>query len=292
MSEKASSELFTNCRVALCRTQVPGNIGAVARSMLNFGVHRLVLVAPECDHLEHDAVRRARSAEFILREATVHETLADALTGCSRVIGTTARQRAVDRVPLRPGQAIGETLDALGPDQEIALVFGQETSGMSNVEVDQCHEVMTVPTCDELPSLNLGSAATVALYELHQAVADRSEQGAWPPQRREEKTPERPATVEELEAMYGQMRLCLDAGNFLSKQNPDITMRYLRRFFAHANTSEFELRLWRAIWKRLNDRIRTPKPRYGPRKEWQAFLREQKRKAEEEAKADEEKNGD
>jgi tRNA (cytidine32/uridine32-2'-O)-methyltransferase len=262
----------------MCRPQVPGNIGAVCRAMLNFGPKRLYLVAPECDHLCDAAQARARAGKPILASAVVVDTLGEALTGCTRVIGSTARSRTLDRVPVRPRQAINETLDTMTPGEEFALVFGSETSGMTNLELDRCHTVFTVPTCDELTSLNVATATSITLYELHLAIADRADQGAWPPVVRTEKTPERPATVEELEGMYTQMAECLEAGLFYNPQNPENSVSYLRRFFSHANASEFEARLWRAIWRRLNDRIRTPKLRVGIRKQWQAFLQELERK--------------
>ena len=277
-NQTVKSGLFEHARVVLCRTQVPGNIGAVCRAMLNFGLKRLYLVAPECDYLADEAQARARAGKPILAGAIVVKTLSEALTGCTRVIGSTARSRTIDRVPVRPRQAIDETLDAVGPGEEFALVFGQETSGMTNLELDRCHVVMTIPTGDEFSSLNVATAASIALYELHLAIADRTELGAWPPEKRAGKTPERPATVEELEGMFSQMKECLEAGLFFNPQNPDTSISYLRRFFAHSNISEFEVRLWRAIWRRLNSRIRTPKLRVWPRKQWQAFLRELERK--------------
>ena len=269
----AGADLFAQVRVCLCRPQIDGNVGAIARSMLNFGPRDLYLANPKADPLSHEALRRARDAESILRGARVVDELSDALAGCSRVIGATARSRSTDRVPLRPRQAIESILEPLGRGESVALVFGHETAGMSNLELDQCHVVTTIPTCPDLPSLNVSMAASILLYELHQAVADRMGQGGWPPSQRQETTPDPPATVDQLEGMYGQMRDCLDVGRFLNPQNPDITMRYLRRFFSHSGISEFEVRLWRAIWRRLTNTIRTPRPRGVSQAEWERIQR-------------------
>lgn len=270
--------LFERVRIVLCRPQIDGNVGAVARAMLNFGPRRLILVTPRADHLSREATRRARAGEIILREAEVVDDIRDAVAGCSRVIGSTARQRATDRAPLRPAQAVSDALDDLDDTGDLALVFGHETAGMSNTEVDQCHLVMTIPTSDELPSLNLGVATAIALYELRQAVTDRADAGQWPPRRREEATTDRLATADELEGMYGQMENALRAVNFLNPQNPDITMRYFRRFFAHAQTSEFEVRLWRAALRRFINSVGHARLRPGARKLWAQFVQKENAK--------------
>lgn len=250
---------FRRFRVVLCRPQVSGNVGAVCRSMLNFGPSRLYLVSPECDHLDEEARKRALVARGILQQARVVDQLAEALAGCSRVVGSTARSRAVNRAPTRPRQAIECALDRAGPAGEVALVFGQERSGLSNEELDLCHDVMTIPTGDELSSLNLGTAASIALYELRLALLERT--GPSPPVTPPEDEGEDngPATTDSLEGMYGQMFSALREGEFLNPENPDITMRYLRRFFAHSGVTEWEVRLWRAIWRRIYNRLKHPR---------------------------------
>jgi len=285
-SPKTSSRLFSGVRIVLCRSQVAGNVGAIARAMLNFGPRKLCLVSPKADHLCKESRRRARAAEFILEGAVVASSLPEALAGCTRVLGTTARARATDRAPMRPRQAIEEILDPLGRGEQIALVFGHETSGMTNEELDRCHIIATVPTCSELPSLNVAMAASILLFELHQAVADRLGQGAWPPQERACKTPDLPATTEQLEGMYAQMYDCLEEGLFFNPQNPDISMRYLRRFFGHSGISEWEVRLWRAIWRHLLNRMKTPKPRSATREEWREFIAQRRLKEKGQANKD------
>ncbi len=268
---RSTSALFEKIRVVLCRPQIAGNVGAIARAMLNFGPHTMVLVDPGADHLSHEARRRSRSAEFILEQAPTVSTLAEALTGCTVALGTTARFRTTDRIPLRPRQATQKLLEPIGRGEQVALVFGHETTGMTNLELDQCRIITTIPTCAELPSLNLSMAASILLFELHQVVIDALDTGAWPPAARDAVTPDPPAPHEQLEDMYGQLQHCLEVGKFLNPQNPDITMRYLRRFFSHSAISEFEVRLWRAILRRLANTIETPKPRWADRDEWIAF---------------------
>jgi len=257
----ASAQLFDRVRVVLCRPQIAGNVGAIARSMINFGPRELYLVRPKAPHLSHEARHRARAGEPILESAVKVQELPEALAGCVLAIGSTARERATDRANIRPRQAAEAAAEALGRGERVALVFGHETSGMSNLELDQCQIAATIPTCPDMPSLNLAMAATVMLYEVHQAVMDRIGGGAWPPVAREKKKADLPATLEQLEGMYGQMRECLWNGKFLNPQNPDITLRYLRRFFAHSGATDFEVRLWRAIWRRLNNTYLHPKSR-------------------------------
>ena len=156
-------------RIVLVGPKFPGNVGAVARSMANFGLRDLVLVNPSCE-LDDDAYRRSKHGSFILDSARAVGTLEEALDGCFLVAGTSGVTTKGDsnytRIPV-PVREFAESTRGYG--DRIALVFGREDIGLLQEELEKCDVLVWVPTSDDFPILNLSHAATIAMYEMYQA---------------------------------------------------------------------------------------------------------------------------
>jgi TrmH family RNA methyltransferase len=150
--------------IVLVRPRNPLNIGAAARAMANFGAHRLRLVNPY-----RVAFREARSAvgaAELLNNAQEFKTLAEAVSDCGLVIGTTAvRNRVlhhpVHRLDESAGAGVRQHLKA-GP---VAVLFGSEKIGLTNEDFSHCHYLLTIPTEKQHISMNLGQAVAVCMYE-------------------------------------------------------------------------------------------------------------------------------
>lgn len=156
--------------VVLVRARNPNNIGAVARAMYDFGVRQLRIVT-EFDR-PFEGARSAVDASEVLDSARVFRTVAEAVGDCTLVVGTTAvGERALEQpvcLLAEGGERIAEELA-----QEwgrVAILFGSEKTGLSNEELSHCHSLMTIPMQAYAgvrhPSMNLGQAAAVCLYEL------------------------------------------------------------------------------------------------------------------------------
>ena len=152
-------------QVVLVRPRNPLNIGAVARAMANFGFAHLTVVAPYEPHWRE--ARSAIQAESLLQNANRAEHLAAAVADCTLVLGTgTLTHRKPDQrvVPL---PALAPELDrALAANGHIALVLGPEKHGLTREDLSLCHALVEIPTDARQPSMNLGQAAAVCLYEL------------------------------------------------------------------------------------------------------------------------------
>ena len=159
-------------RVVLVEPTHPGNIGATARAMANFGFDRLVLVNPK-RFPDDIANARAAGADWILENAVVVNSLDQAIADCTYVLGTTAREREIEWPVLSPLNAMSEVRNRTA--QQIALLFGRESSGLKNSELDTCNALIRIPVNPEFASLNLGSAVTVLLYELRRQLIDHSD---------------------------------------------------------------------------------------------------------------------
>lgn len=155
--------------VVLVGTRNPLNIGAVARAMCNFGFKRLRVVHPY--EVAFRAARSAVGATEVLTGAEEFATIAEAVADCSLVVGTTAVKQRHLRQSLRILADAAPLIqrEVSGPENEtrqVALLFGSEKTGLTNHDLSHCHWLLQVPTGPEQPSMNLGQAVAVCLYEM------------------------------------------------------------------------------------------------------------------------------
>jgi len=145
----AAQDLLDNISIVLVRTKTPGNIGAVARCMMNMGLSRLVLVRPPKDD-QGEAMKFAAGAEAVLRDAIRTETLQDALAGHGLVIGTSRHLGRQRRNIGTPREMAGRIVPLL-PQNRIALVFGREVNGLEKEDLDLCNELIAIPSSKSFP---------------------------------------------------------------------------------------------------------------------------------------------
>jgi len=161
---------FDQLRIVLVRSRNPLNIGAAARAMSNFGFQRLRLVTPwEPSYM---GARSAVGASQVLLNAEVFDTVAEAVSDCSLVVGTSAIGERELQHPLwvlEQGAGLIRQRLATAP---VALLFGSEKFGLSNEDLSHCHWLMRIPTRDEHISMNLGQAVAVCVYELARNAAN------------------------------------------------------------------------------------------------------------------------
>jgi TrmH family RNA methyltransferase len=151
--------------VVLVNPKTPGNVGAVARVMANFGVRDLRIV--EGVPFDEETYKRAMHAHGVLEGARRYDGLEPALEGLDFTAATTGITNLNDkrhlRNPLTP-RALWERIG--GMEGTVGLVFGREDYGLYNEELARCDVVVTAPTSPEYPVLNLSHAVAVVLYEL------------------------------------------------------------------------------------------------------------------------------
>ena len=230
---------FANLRIVLVETTHPGNIGAAARAMKNMGLHRLVLVRPLLfPHAE--ATARAASADDILAHARVVDSLEAALTGCRVVLGVSARRRGIAGPELNPRECAARVAE-FSKYTDVALVFGRESSGLNNDEMDCCHFLVRIPTNPAFSSLNLAAAVLIIAYELRMACLAGSTAAPADKPRRP------PATTEAMTHFYEHLEQVLLATGFLNPANPRQLMRRLRRLFNRAQPDQNEVNILRGI---------------------------------------------
>lgn len=223
-------------RIVLVGTTHPGNIGASARAMKTMGLEQLVLVAPQ-HYPSAEATARASGADDMLYRARIETSLAAALAECTLVMGASARRRGLSGPELTPRQAACELLQ-VAARAPVALVFGRESSGLSNDELDRCHHLVRIPANPDYSSLNLAAAVQVLAYELR--LAALASQALTP-------APVSPAPAAETEHFYAHLQQVLLAIGFLNPANPRHLMRRLRRLFNRARPDQTEVNILRGI---------------------------------------------
>jgi tRNA (cytidine32/uridine32-2'-O)-methyltransferase len=225
-------------RIVLVETSHPGNIGAVARAMKNMNLSQLYLVQPR-QFPSAEATARASGADDLLARASVCADLPQALAGCRLVVGASARLRSVSWPQFDPRACAAEVLKEArqGP---VALVFGRESSGLSNEELAQCHYLVHIPSNPDYSSLNLAMAVQVISYELNMAI----QQGrvAVLPQAPSEVLAE-PADSLAMERFHQHLAQALVELGFSDPQQQDRLLLRLRRLFARARPQQDELNI-------------------------------------------------
>lgn len=161
--------------VVLVRPHHPGNIGAVARIMGNLGLTDLILLDPEPDHLGDEARSRAKWSATVLEEAKVCGTWEEVVEDLGVVIGTSGKREVGKKTLLRNFVQPWEVPERYrGSDTRVGLVFGTEGVGLTNEELLQCDFLLSLPTWEGYPILNLSHAVTVVLWELHRDLVQRT----------------------------------------------------------------------------------------------------------------------
>jgi len=168
------------------------------------------------------------------------DTLDMALKDCHLVMGTTARQRRIEWPGLEPEACARRLLDGAreGP---VALLFGQERTGLLNAELDRCHYVVTIPADKEFSSLNLACAVQILTYEIYRA------RQAYPGAYVSDIRAGRPVKSEEMQLFYSHLSEVLEQVGFLDPRNPRLLMRRLTRLFNRAGLDHNELNIMRGI---------------------------------------------
>nr|WP_232356781.1 RNA methyltransferase [Burkholderia multivorans] len=246
---------FTSTRFVLVEPSHPGNVGAAARALKTMGFARLVLVAPRVPHVQSDpeAIAMASGADDVLASAHVVPTLGEALSGVQWSIALTARTREYGPPRLAPRAAAAHARTQV-ESGDIALVFGNERTGLANEHVEQCSALAHIPANPAYSSLNLAQAVQVLAYELRVAFLEQASEPAQQPAADTGAL----AQSDEIERMYLHLENALIALDFLDPRNPKKLMPRLRRLFARTGLEREEVNILRGIAKHILLKSRTP----------------------------------
>ncbi|MBU9812476.1 tRNA (cytosine(32)/uridine(32)-2'-O)-methyltransferase TrmJ [Rahnella sp. C60] len=233
--------MLPNIRIVLVETSHTGNMGSTARAMKTMGLSSLYLVNPLVKP-DSQAISLSAGASDVIGNATIVDTLDEALAGCSLVIGTSARSRTLPWPMLEPREC-GELSAKAAQTAPVALVFGRERVGLTNEELQKCNYHVCIPANPEYSSLNLAMAVQIIAYEVRVAYLALLE--AAKPQIEYEETPY--PLVDDLERFYQHLEKTLLETGFIRQAHPGQVMSKLRRLFTRARPESQELNILRGI---------------------------------------------
>ena len=235
--ETTSADSLQGVRIVLVEPTHPGNIGAAARAMKAMGLEHLCLVAP-ARFPSAEATARAAGADDILHAARVVGSVGEAVADCGLVLGTTARVRRIEWPVIDPRdaarRAVGQSMRT-----PVAVLFGRESAGLTNAELDRCHALIRIPAAERFSSLNVAAAVQIVAWEMRTAAGGPVVAAA------AVQTPA--ATAEELEGFYRHLEETLVRIGYLDPAAPKLLMRRLRRLFSRAEPDRAEINILRGI---------------------------------------------
>jgi cysteine desulfurase len=254
-----ASDSTPDIRIVLVEPSHPGNIGAVARAMMNMDLQQLVLVRPqEFPHPEASA--RAAGADSILAGARVVASLEEAIVNCGFIAATTARARDQNFRVLEVREAAVRVLAEArrGP---VALLFGAERTGLENEHLEGSHVLVRIPASPDYAALNLAMAVQLVAYEIFRARHDHGnavEKPADP-----ELVPL--ATPPQMQHLYGHLEQVLDEVNFKDRTRAGThLMMRIRRFLQRAELDQNEANILRGILTAIQGRRRIAGSAHAP----------------------------
>jgi len=237
-SEAQVAARLSHIRIVLINTSHPGNIGATARAMKVMGLKHLHLVNPKT-FPNSEATAMASGADDLLQNAVVHETLVSAIEGCSLVMGTSARLRSLP-MPQMDLRATAQSAVGEYQGETIAILFGQERAGLTNDEIQRCHQLVHVNTNPDYGSLNLSQAVQVMAYELRMAIIGdggaRIAPSDW-----------KPVDTGQMEMFFVHLEQTLLDIQFMNPDQPKKLMARMRRLFNRARPDQNEINILRGI---------------------------------------------
>ena len=230
--------MLLDIRIVLVEPIYQGNIGSVARAMKNFGYTNLVLVNP-CN-LEGEAKAMASHARDILEGARITSSFDDAIKGSNLLIGTTgvSSLKAGEhiRLPLYTTRDFKEKLKEYRGT--VSIIFGRETHGFRKEELKNFDMLITVPTSEIYPIMNLSHSVAVVLYELSELRGGNNPL----------------ADGFDLQLLYGHLEELLEKIDYPFHKK-DKTYLMLRRIFGRAGLTPREVQTLRGVIRKIERKM-------------------------------------
>ncbi len=181
--------------------------------MANFGFARLAVVAPYEPHWRE--AKSAVGASALLQNAKRAERLQEAVAGCTLAVGTaslgnrTPEQQVIPLPELAP-----RVSQEIARGGRVALIFGSEKRGLTRDDLAQCHVLTEIPTDSQQPSMNLGQAVAVCLYEIATHLDPKATGLGTPGRDCENRDRTTPASSRDLELLAGVIEETTLAANY------------------------------------------------------------------------------
>jgi tRNA/rRNA methyltransferase len=243
--------------IVLVSPRNPLNIGAVARAMANFGFSHLTVAAPYAPHWRE--ARSAVGAPELLQNAKEAESVAGAVADCAFVAGTSTLTHRKPEQPVISLPDLGPTLAPhLDRGGRVALVFGPEKHGLTRDDLSFCNILVEIPTDPRQPSMNLGQAVAVCLYELARRAGNHI--GAIPESPPHDQLARHPhpsaTTSASLDRLAGLIEETMRAAGYSPRAMQPANRHDLRLLLRRLAPSALDTRRMLGLFRRITHRLK------------------------------------
>ncbi len=231
--------------IILVDPQIGENIGAAARSMLNFGFQDLRLVNPRDGWPNPKAEATASGAFDSMPQVRVYKSFKEAISDLHFVFATTSRSRDMVKPEFCPEKAALEYQTRSQDNQKIGFAFGGERSGLHNGHIKFCQAILEIPSNPTFPSLNLSQAVLLISYEISKLSTS-----VWSEKKKDQGHP--PAKIEDISVFLQRLEEDLENRDFFRTKDLRQTMvQNITNIFTRADITEQELKTLHGILSAL-----------------------------------------
>ena len=268
MNKPHLPSFLQNIIVVLSRTSHPANIGSAARAMKTMGLTQLVLVSPKLIatpmtatppvfdpehvdqfHLPEESFILASGARDVLENVRITPSLDEAIAPCSIACALTSRKRELTAPLQTPREITPEILKLAQSGQKVALVFGNETSGLAIDEAILCNRLITINGNPDYFSLNLSQAVQVISYEIMSQIelsmAHLTSETEL-------------ATRTQVAGMVEHMGELMQTIGFFERRNRERLLAHMHNLFGRTPITKEDIDILRGFFKTAENKINKP----------------------------------
>ncbi len=257
--ENSLNSTLQSIRIVMIQTSHTGNIGAAARAMKVMGLSELYLVKPKSAP-DAQSVAMSSNATDILDNAIIVDTLSDAIADCQLVVGTSARHERTLSWDIQDSRSCGELIAkhaSSRPNAKVAVLFGRESSGLTNEELAVCQHLVHIPTNPKYSSLNVASAVQILSYECRLAAMNLQPSIATTDDEKTANTSNSDdewVSADNLDSYFEHLKQVMIDVNFLDPENPRYLLPRLRRLYSRSGITRSEMNILRGMLAAIQKR--------------------------------------
>lgn len=267
--------------IVLDHPDEPRNIGAACRAMANSDIKDLRIVGKKEDYDVEKVHILAIHAAYIFDNARFYNNINEATADCALSAGTTRRRgknrgrlilpeefaEEADRITgssenIEQSEQRGQTSTVAGREKtatigvasqegqtskaeggRVAIVFGNERTGLTDDQLDMCTLGVTIPTSDEFGSLNLSHAVQILCYHMFRQNLKNTHK---------DYRGYTPVTLERIDGAVKCVTDNLQKIGFFKMPGREDMEEYWRSLLARANLSEGEVQYLEKIFTKMS----------------------------------------
>ncbi len=234
---------LNNIYFILVRPQMGENIGSVARAIKNFNIKNLRIVNPKCAWPNQKAIITSVGAKDIINSVKVYSSLEKSIYDLDLIFASSARIRKVNKKII----PVFNLKRKIKKKRKIGILFGPESSGLSNDEISYADYLVKIPTNKKFSSLNLSHSVIIFCFELFRYFSKKNV--IYKPTYKSSI-----ATKSQVNKFLSFIIKKLDSKGFLQPNHKRKSMiRNINNIFHRLNLSEQEIRILLGIFSTLNE---------------------------------------